>query len=262
LTEAVDVVAVANRVEGRNQDRVAHDVADALKAQRVGLRECPRDQHVGILERERQRVVIREVHIRFVEQDHAALGAAEPIEFGARVPPAARGIGGGHECQGGIKTPQADTTKGRHRRQAVVPIERDGVATGAVRVGQHRIERVTRREVLHERAGVQPLPAPTVRFDERADRQGQALVRSVADENVGGRAAMEARQPLAERLRGRVRVQPQPVVGRLPNGRQHERRGGIGVLVRVEFDEPLDLRLFTGHVGMEPTDEWADESGR
>src|SRR4029453_7663198 len=93
LPQTVDVVAVANLVERRDEFGGAHGITDALKTERMSLRERTRDQHVPMSQSERQRVLPGKVDVGLVEQDDAALRAAESVELSRRIAASARRVG-------------------------------------------------------------------------------------------------------------------------------------------------------------------------
>src|SRR5438093_11959578 len=70
LAEAVDVVAVAHFVERGNELAMPDEISDALEAKGIGLREGPCNQHVWMLQAQRQRVVGCEVHIGLIQDHH------------------------------------------------------------------------------------------------------------------------------------------------------------------------------------------------
>ena len=73
---------------------------------------------------------------------------------------------------------------------------------------------------------------------------------------------MQPGQLLAQQLGRGIGIKPQPPIHRGPGCRQDPGRRRIRVLVRVELDQALDLRLFTGDVGLQAPHEGADQQLR
>ncbi len=76
----------------------------------------------------------------------------------------------------------------------------------------------------------------------------QNLVRAVANEHLLGRDVAAGRNRLAQACGVRIGIEAQPFRGR-GDRRQHVRRGRIGVLVGIELDDAVLLRLLAGDVG-------------
>ena len=70
---------------------------------------------------------------------------------------------------------------------------------------------------------------------------------------------MQPGQLLAQRLRGGIGIEPQPSIHGGPGRRQDLGGRRIRVLVRVELDQALDLRLFARDVGVQSPHERADQ---
>src|SRR5213080_4118245 len=93
------------------------------------------------------------------------------------------------------------------------------------------------------------------RLHETSYRHRQQLIGPVADDNILRFTSMEHGQLFAQRLSGWVWVQTQPRIGRRFDGPKHASRWRIGILVRVQLDQPLDLRLLARNVRMQSADE-------
>src|SRR5262245_35737871 len=76
LAQAVDIVAIANLLQRRDQFGMADEISDALEAERVSLGERARNQDLRMFQRERQRILVGEIHIGFIEHHHAPMRLA------------------------------------------------------------------------------------------------------------------------------------------------------------------------------------------
>ena len=99
LAKAVDVVAVANFIERSDQLRLAYEVADALKAKRVSLRECAGGEHVRMLQRQAERILGGKIDISLIQHNDASLSAAQFIQLRYSITSATGGIGRRDEGQ-------------------------------------------------------------------------------------------------------------------------------------------------------------------
>jgi len=70
---------------------------------------------------------------------------------------------------------------------------------------------------------------------------------------------MQLRQLHPQFFRRGIGIQPQPSVRRRPDRRQHARRRRIRIFVRVELDQPLDLRLLPRHVCVQVVNQRTDQ---
>ena len=109
-------------------------------------------------------------------------------------------------------------------------------------IRQHGIERIARRKILH---------AIAARLHKRAGRQGQQFIRAIAHDHIFRLHTMQLGQAHSQSLRRGIGIQPQPIVHRRLRRRQHLGRRRIRILVGVKLNQPADLRLFAGHVGMQ-----------
>ena len=118
LPEAIDIVAVADLVQGSDESGVADEVTDALEAERVSLGKGAGDQDVAdVSVRAPERFARRNPH-RFRQQDHdPALGATELVQFRGRVAAATGRIGSRDEGQGGLEIPEPPRTQSANGRQ-------------------------------------------------------------------------------------------------------------------------------------------------
>ena len=67
--------------ETRIMKKQLRKIPDALEAEGVSLGESPRDQHVRMLQAERQRVLVREIHVGFVQNHHPFLRVAKLVQL-------------------------------------------------------------------------------------------------------------------------------------------------------------------------------------
>jgi hypothetical protein len=124
-------------------------------------------------------------------------------------------------------------------------------------------------DLLERRAGVPPArdpppparagPPPYSGLHKRPHGHGQELIGAVANDDVLGPAIMQPGQFVAEQLGRGIGIKAQPSIYRGPNCRQDAGRGRIRILVRVELDQALNLRLFTGDIGIQSAHEGADQ---
>ena len=125
-------------------------------------------------------------------------------------------------------------------------------------VGQHGIQGITGRKILHHFRRPRPQGAPGG-FHKTPDRQGQQFIRAVPDDNILRLAAMQGGQLFPNYFSRGIRIQAQPAVhGRLDRP-QDPGRGRIGILIRVQFDQPRDLGLLPRHIRVQLLHEWTDQ---
>ena len=170
-----------------------------------------------MLQRERQGVLFREIHVGFIQHDHAAMGAAESVEFVSREGASARCVRRGDERECGVEVPRLGLPQDIERRQLELFRQTDGIRPRAVNRGQHRIEGITRREILDGAAGLfgaRGADDGGLWLHERPRRQREQFIRAIADDDVLRRAAMEFRQLFAQRLGGWIRIKPEASVHR------------------------------------------------
>ena len=251
---------------------MADEITNALGAKRVAFRERSGDQHVRVIESEGECVLAGEIHVRLIQDNDALLSAAQLLQLCGAVAAAAGGVGCGDESEGCPEVPLPGVSQARKGRNGEIGAQRRRVDGRAVDFSQDRIERVTGSEELDEglagTKGGRPARPGLAGFlsgsglHECSDGHRQQFIRAVAHDDVLGPAAMKPGEFLPQQLGGGIGVEPQPPVYCGPNCRQNPGRRRIGVLIRVEFDEPLDFGLFTGHVRAQPSDERPNESSR
>ena len=99
------------------------------------------------------------------------------------------------------------------------------------------------------------------RLYEAPDSHCQQFIRAIADDNVVRFAAMKFRKLFPQRLRRRIRIQPQPLIGCSFNRLQNRARWRVWVFVSVQLDQTLDLWLFARNVRVQVSHQRADEGG-
>ena len=149
LAQTIDVVTVADLVERGDEAGMTDEIADALKTERISLRERPRDEHVRIFRCQLQRVFIRKVHVGLVQNDHALLRATERFQVGDSVAATRRRVRGGDESQGRSKVPRLLAAQLGDGGEPEIRREWKRSGRRAVNRRQHRVERITGCEELH-----------------------------------------------------------------------------------------------------------------
>ena len=231
------------------------EVTDALEAQRVGFRERPRDEHVRVLEGEGHGVLTSKIHVGLVEH-HDAFGLrAERVQLRRAEAASAWRVRGGDERERGFEVPTQFRQRGK-RGQGEIRIERDRVGQRTGDFREHGVERVAGTEELNRRATRCQLGTW---LHKRPRRQREQFIRTVADDDVLRRAAVELGEFFAQRGGGGVWVKPEPSVHRRLYCSEDFGRGRVGILVGVELDEAGDLRLLAGNVGVQPLNQRANE---
>jgi hypothetical protein len=92
------------------------------------------------------------------------------------------------------------------------------------------------------------------------EHERQHLVGAVAHEDVFRRHAVEAGDGLPEDIGAGVGIEAQGLARGHADGFQRPRRGRVGILVGVQLDQVLDLRLLAGDIGGQGTDDGAPET--
>jgi hypothetical protein len=82
-------------------------------------------------------------------------------------------------------------------------------------------------------------------LQKRLEGVGQNLIRAVPDEHLLRRNIVAGRDRLAQTGSPRVGIEPQTIRRRRYRG-QDARRRSIRILVRIELDYAIELRLLTG----------------
>src|SRR5262249_15537899 len=98
-----------------------------------------------------------------------------------------------------------------------------------------------------------------VMLEQRLEGVGQHLIRAVADEHLAGRDAVVGRDRLAQRGSARIGVKAQ-TIGCRGDSSERARRRSVRILVGIELDEAIKLRLLAGHVWREAADDRTPET--
>ncbi len=206
------------------------------------------DQQVVVLIDQRNGAFAAEIDIGFIDDHHRIRIAVQDLLDGVERQEAARG---------GVGVGENDAAVGRAAVvggvDAEVFGERQAAVVDAVEPAIHRVEAVG--DVGEEDGRVV--------LEQGLEGVGEDFVRTIADENLGGRHGVAFGDGLLEQVGVGVGVEAQAcaVIAELRlHRRQRLGRGRVGVFVGVEFDQIGDLGLFARHIGGEVADDLAPEA--
>ncbi len=242
--QRVGVEAVLDPLEGFDQPRVAHGIADPQAGQRTRLRERPHDQQLRETPDQSDRRFAAEIDVGFVDQhDRVGVGFEQPLDLSQCQQTAGGRIGIGQHDAAVVTTVVVDP-------HAESIVERNAQRGQSIQPAVNRIEAVGDVRKQHRPAMI----------EQAEERVRQHFVGAVAHEHLRRLQAVQLCQRFLEGARIRVGIQAQRVVRGVADRRQHTRSGSQRMLVGIELDQAVDARLFAGHVGSQGSDHRAPEA--
>ncbi len=242
--EGIGVETVLDPLEALDQFALPHREPDPQPGQRPGFRQGVDDQQVGISGDQADGARPAEIDIGLVDDDHRiGVGRQDPFDRRQRQTEAGRGIGVGDDDPAVVPPVivriDGEVVFQRHQFMAYL------VETAVYRVKAVGDVRKEQRFFVLEQAekGV-----------------GEDLVGAVADKDLVERKAVIPGYCLPEGGGFRVGIEAQAVVGVSLDGGDGQGRRAIGVLIGIEFDQPVGLGLFAGHIGFEIAEDRIPET--
>src|SRR5947208_16320874 len=105
-----------------------------------------------ILQGEAQRILVCEIYIRLIKNDHTLLCSAKFAQLSGRIAPPTRRVGAGNEGQCRVRRPLFSLLELFEGWQLEIRFERHRVGLGAMDGGEHWIKRIAGMEKLNNRS--------------------------------------------------------------------------------------------------------------
>ena len=245
--QRIGVETVLHPAQAFDQRRLADREADPQAGQRARLRQRLRHQHIRVGVDQRDRRLAAEIDVGFIDHHRRIRQRrGQACDVGQRQQAAGGCVRIGEDDRAGLALDVVIDTDGKP------VVQRHAFEGDAVQPAIDRVEAV---------GDVREQQRPPV-FQQADEGVGQYLVRTVADEHPVGRNAEMVGHRFAQHQPGRVRIELEPVAIHAQfglHGRHRMRAGRVGVLVGVQLDQTVDLRLLARRVRREGVDDGAPE---
>ena len=241
LGDDVHIVGILDGEQRGDQVGRSDDIPGARAGERIGFRQRATDQHVGKFTGQVHAVPRGEVGIRLIDQHHPGKRRAEGPDL----------LLGKQQARGCVRVGEI-----KQRRPVVVrhvPLviggKRHGVKLRRSNIRENRVQRIR---------GIKRTDRSPV-LDKRPGAQGEHLVRPVGGKHLVRAVSVQIGDALAQGERHRIGIHTHLSFADARQRLHDLGRRRVRVFVGVEFDQPGNTRLLTGHIAVHRLDVPANQ---